>query len=87
MVSVHKITGIWIEDIEKIEATEPERPDGLAYSKRTITMWTTKGEKVELILEAISPDQLEFKQPDDSWLTPKVYKGKSMHEEELDDQS
>ena len=32
MVSVHKITGIWIEDIEKIEVTEPERPGELAYT-------------------------------------------------------
>ena len=77
MVSVHKITGIWIEEIEKIEAAEPQQIDELAYSKRTITIWTTKGEKVELILEAKSSDQLEFKQPDDSWLVPKVYKGRT----------
>jgi hypothetical protein len=80
MVSVHKITGIWIEEIEKIEATEPERLEELAYSKRTLTIWTTNGEKIELILEAKSLDQLYFKQPEDSWLAPKVYKGQSEEE-------
>ena len=76
MVSVHKITGIWIEDIEKIEVTEPERSDELDYSKRSITIWTTNGEKVELILEAASAERLEFKDAE-GWLFPKVYKGRT----------
>jgi hypothetical protein len=85
MVSVHKITGIWVEDIEKIEVTDPERPDADADYKRTISMWTTNGEKVELILEATSSEQLAFKEPNDSWLTPKVYKGRT--EEDSSDES
>jgi hypothetical protein len=87
MVTTQKITRTWVEDIEKIEVTEPEQPGELTYIKRTLTIWTTKGEKVELILEAESAERLEFKKPDDSWLTPKVYKGKSMHQEELEHQS
>jgi hypothetical protein len=70
-----KITRMWIEGIEKIEATEPWNPQELTYSKRELTIWTTRGEKVELILEADTAEHLEFNKPDDSWLTPKVYNG------------
>ncbi len=80
MITTQKITRTWVEDIEKIEVTEPENPGELTYVKRQITMWTTKGEKVELILEAESADRLEFQKPDESWLSPKVYKG-SVHDE------
>jgi len=46
MVTTQKITRTWIEDIDKIEVTEPDKPEELTYSKREITIWTTKGEKV-----------------------------------------
>jgi hypothetical protein len=75
MITTQKITRTWVEDIEKIEVTDPKDYDELAYTQREITMWTTTGEKVELILQAESAGSLEFKKPDDSWLTPKVYKG------------
>jgi hypothetical protein len=77
MITTQKITRTWVEDIEKIEVTEPDNPGEADYVKRYLTIWTTKGEKVELILEAESDDRLEFKKPDDSWLTPKVYKGRT----------
>ena len=72
---MHKITGIWIEDIEKIEVTEPETPENRCMQAHDHHL-DNKGEKVELILEAESTERLEFKKPDDSWLTPKVYKGR-----------
>jgi hypothetical protein len=40
-----------------------------------MTIWTADGEKVELIFQADTAKQLEFKKPDESWLTPKIYKG------------
>ena len=76
MITTLKITRIWIEQVEKIEAEELKPVEELGYSQRSITLWTTEGEKIELILEAETSDQLEFKKPDDSWLTPKVYKGR-----------
>ena len=75
MITTQKITRTWVEDIEKIEITDPKAYDELSYSQREITIWTTTGEKVELILEAEAAERLELKKPDDSWLTPKVYKG------------
>jgi hypothetical protein len=75
MITTQKITRTWVEDIDKIEVTEPDNPGEADYVKRYLTIWTTKGEKVELILEAESAESLEFKKPDDSWLMPKVYKG------------
>lgn len=83
MMTTLKITRIWIEHIEKIEAEEARPLDELGYCQKSITIWTTKGEKFELILQADTAEQLEFKKQDESWLTPKVYKGKSMHEEEV----
>jgi hypothetical protein len=79
MIATLKITRTWIEDIEKIEVTDPKTYDEDTFARRELTLWTTNGEKVELILNAESAERLEFKKPDDSWLTPKVYKG-SVHD-------
>ena len=82
MMTTLKITRIWIERIDKIEVQEAKKYDELDYGQCEMTIWTTKGEKFELILQADTVEQLAFKKPDESWLTPKVYKGKSMDEEE-----
>jgi hypothetical protein len=82
MMTTLKITRIWIEHINKIEVTEAKKYDELGFGSSEMTIWTTKGDKFELILQADTVEQLAFKKPDESWLTPKVYKGKSMHEEE-----
>jgi hypothetical protein len=79
MITTQKITRTWVEDIEKIEVTDPKAYDELSYSQRELTIWTTNGEKVELILTAESAERLELQKPDDSWLTPKLYKG-SVHD-------
>ena len=76
MITTQKITRSWVEDIYKIEVTEPDNPGEFTNTQREISIWTTKGEKVELILQAASAESLEFKKPDE-WLTPKVYKGQS----------
>ena len=42
----------------------------------------------QLVLQAETKQALKFRKEFKSeWLTPKVYKGKSMHEEELEHQS
>jgi hypothetical protein len=83
MMTTLRITRIWIEHIDKIEVEDAKEFDPLEMSKREITISTDNGEKFELILEAHTAEQLEFKKPAD-WLTPKVYHGKSMHDEEGD---
>jgi hypothetical protein len=75
MMTTLKITRMWIEHIEKIEVEEPKTFDELTYGQRNMTIWTTDGEKVELIFQADTAKQLEFKKPDESWLTPKIYQG------------
>jgi hypothetical protein len=40
---------------------------------------------IRLVRQAVKKKLLAFrKKPKDRWLKPKVYKGKSMHEEELE---
>ncbi len=40
---------------------------------------------IRQVLQAVKKKVLAFrKKPKDTWLTPKVYKGKSMHQEELE---
>ncbi len=82
MMTTLKITRIWIDDIKKIEVNKVEEFDELELSQCHINIWTTKGEEFELILQAKTAKELEFRKPDESWLSPKLYKGKSMHEEE-----
>lgn len=76
MMTTLKITRIWLEHIEKIEVEEVRDFAEPGYAQRGITIWTTGGEKYELILEAETAKQLEFQRPEpESWLTPKVYQG------------
>ena len=82
MMTTLKMTGIWIDGIEKIEVRETKKNEEKGCAQRGISIWTTQGEKVELFLQADKIERLEFKKPEESWLTPKVYKDKSMHEEE-----
>jgi hypothetical protein len=75
MLTTVKITRIWIEQIEKIEAEDFNAYEAFAYAQRSLTIWTTEGEKYELILQADTPDRLEFQKPAE-WLTPQLYKGR-----------
>ncbi len=75
-------------EVREIEATEIKTSGVLGISQRTLTIRTEAGEAVDLVLQADEPEKLEFKKREEpGWLTPKVYKGKSMHEEELENQS
>jgi hypothetical protein len=74
MITQQKITRIIIDHIEKIEAEETKRYEELGYADRSLILWTKEGDKYELILEADSPEQLEFTKPSD-WLSPQLYKG------------
>jgi hypothetical protein len=77
MLTTLKITRIWIEHIDKIEVEEAKKYDELDFGQCEMTIWTTKGEKFELILKADTAEQLEFRKPSEGeWLTPKVYKGR-----------
>ena len=53
--------------------------------ERTITVRTKQGDILKLALRADEEAQLEFIDDPDPWITPKVYKGKSMQEEEMDE--
>jgi hypothetical protein len=78
MLTTLKITRVWIDHISKIVVEDPEEFDPVEMCKREITISTDTGEKYELILEAHTAGQLEFKKPsDEDWLNPNVYKGRS----------
>jgi hypothetical protein len=77
MMTVLKMTRIWLERITKIELENEGEKQVFDVNRRMLTIWTADGEKYELILEAATAEQLEFKKPEqDEWLTPKVYQGK-----------
>jgi hypothetical protein len=83
MLTVLKVTKIWIEHIDKIEVQEMMPLESVDYSEKSISIWTKEGERYEISLHADTPSQLEFRKPSEGdWLTPKVYKGTSVHEEE-----
>ncbi len=73
MITTLKITRIWVEDIAKVEVKEPIS-NGVDFAVREISIWTTKGEKIEFNFVAETAERLEFKNPDESWLSPKCIK-------------
>src|SRR5688500_18840895 len=83
MMTILKRTLIKIEDIESIEIVKPRGYEGLDLDQVDITISTKNDERFELILRSDSTAKLEFKEREmGEWLVPKVYKGKSMSEEE-----
>ena len=74
-----------IGDVEEIVARPIEEFEQMPLCKREIFVRTTRGEMFHLVLQAENKKPLEFRKEFKSeWLTPKVYKGKSMHEEEAE---
>jgi hypothetical protein len=86
MMTTIKITRILIDQITSVEVGGIQAFSEIDMTKRTITIWTVNGDKYELILESDKIENLDLKKKDDDgWLMPKVYKGKSMSEEEEED--
>jgi hypothetical protein len=86
MFTTIKITQLIIDNIESIEIDEPMEQIEGEFSERSITIKTYEGERYEISLQSDSLDKLKFIETSkDGWLTPKLYKGKSMHEEELEE--
>jgi hypothetical protein len=77
MIQTTKITRVMIQRIKSISVGSIEGSIEIDSFQREITIWNEYGEKIELILEADNAETLDL-----NWLTPKVYKGKSMSEEE-----
>jgi len=77
MMTTTKITRVMIHRIKSISVSSIEGSIEIDSFQREITIWNENGEKIELVLEADSPETLDL-----NWLTPKVYKGKSMSEQE-----
>jgi hypothetical protein len=76
MLTLLKMTKIWIEQIDKIEVQEIKRLDEVGYCEQSISIWTKEGERYEISLQADTPSQLEFRTPvQGDWLNPKVYHG------------
>ena len=74
--------------VQEVEVEDITTLDELELSQRKITIRTAAGEAFELVLQADTPEKLEFKKPEEQdWLTPKVYQGKSMADEEAEDVS
>jgi hypothetical protein len=77
-----------IGDVEEIVVRPIEAFEQMPLCQREIVINTTQGETFRLVLQAETKKALEFrKEFKSAWLTPKVYKGQSMHEEELEHQS
>lgn len=75
-----------IGDVEEV-ITEPiEEFEQMPLCQRVIVVKTKQGETFRLVLQAEKKKTLEFrKKPNYNWLQPKVYKGKSMHDIEMDE--
>jgi hypothetical protein len=71
---IDKVRKVVIDEVEKGENNE------LDFSQTSLEIWTEEGDKYELILEAVSADNLKLIKKSDDWLTPKVYKGKEEEE-------
>jgi hypothetical protein len=85
MMTTIKITKLIISHIENIVTDDVQEQIKGEYSERTLYLETYEGDRYEITLWAYSPDKLKIgKKGKDDWLTPKVYKGKSMSEEEED---
>jgi len=80
-IEVYDVSGIAVEKVDGLVDTEPFEVRN-AYS-RCIRVYTTGSDELELVLYADADTKLELKESD--WLTPKVYKGKSMHELEMEE--
>ena len=74
-----------IGDVEEIVARPIEAFEQRPRCQREIFVRTKQGEMFRLVLQAERKKLLEFRREVKSnWLTPKVYTGKSMHEEEAE---
>jgi hypothetical protein len=77
MLTMLKVTKIWIEHIDKIEMKEILPHEEAEYFEKSISIWTKEGDHYEISLQAETEEQLEFRKPSEGeWLNPKVYKGK-----------
>ena len=85
MMTTIKTTKIIISHIENIVINDVQEQIKGEYSDRTLFIMTEEGDQYEINLWAYSPDKLKIgEKGKDDWLEPKVYKGKSMSEEEED---
>jgi hypothetical protein len=83
MMTTIKVTKLIISHVENIVIDDVQEQIKGEFSERTLYIETYDGDRYEIALWAYSPDKLEIgEKGKDDWLTPKVYKGKSMSEEE-----
>jgi hypothetical protein len=83
MMTTIKITKLIISHVESITANDAQEQIKDSYSDRTLFIKTHEGEQYEIHLWAYSPDKLKIgEKGKDDWLEPKVYRGKSMSEQE-----
>jgi hypothetical protein len=76
MLTLLKMTKIWVEHIDKIEVQEVKPLEEVDYCEKSLSIWTKEGERYEISLQADTASQLEFRRPSEGdWLTPKVYTG------------
>jgi hypothetical protein len=86
MLTTIKTTKFIISNVEDIVIDEPMEHIEGKFSERSISIRTYEGECYEISLQADALGKLKFVEASkDGWLTPKLYKGKSMHEEDLEE--
>jgi hypothetical protein len=86
MLITLKTTKFIISNVEDIVIDEPMEHIEGELSERSISIRTYEGECYEISLQADALGKLKFVETSkDGWLTPKVYKGQSMHEQEMEE--
>jgi hypothetical protein len=79
MMTTHKITKITIHHVSRIVISDVQEQIKDEFSDRILSIETMDGEEYQISLWAYTPDKLEIKEEGkNDWLSPKVYKGKSM---------
>jgi hypothetical protein len=87
MLTTIKTTKFIISNIESIVIDEPMEHIQGELSERSISIRTEQGEYYEISLQTDALSKLKFVETHkDGWLTPKVYTGKSMHEQEMEEE-
>jgi hypothetical protein len=86
VISKNNLVRTIVSDVDEVIAEPIKEFEEMPLCKRSIYVNTEQGETFVLEIYAEEKEKLEFKNKfNDDWLTPKLYKGKSMHELEMEE--
>ena len=73
MIVTYKVTKIFVNHVHSINVKDNTTNDPMEYSEKVVRIITTKGDEVEIIIQAESAESLKFEEED--WIKPEIYKG------------